>query len=728
MFDRSSGVLLHITSLLSPHGIGSLGQAAYHFVDFLAETRQSYWQVLPLGHIGFGASPYQCFSAAAGNPYLIDLDFLAKDGLLTAEELEQADAMLPPSAIEAVPFETLAEVRMPLLRQAFSRLDAVGQQKVSAFAEANTDWLPDYALFMSLKAHFQNKPLWKWADVDAIRRTKTALSAYRTALADEIAFHTFLQATFFAQWTALRQYANAKGIRIIGDMPIYVAADSCDVWVHPQLFQLSADRSPRQVAGVPPDYFSKTGQLWGNPVYAWETHEKEEYAWWLWRIRSNLRLFDALRIDHFRGLESFWTVPADAENAIDGRWEAGPGRKLLRAIRQSLGKVPLIAEDLGVQTDAVRALLRDSGYPGMRVLIFGFSLGEDSEHLPHNYPPNSIVYTSTHDSQTVCEQIEDLCTPAEQAFALQYLAGKDTDSVGMRAVRSIFASPARTAMAAMQDVLSLGAQARMNHPSTIGGTNWRWRMRADAITDELKQQLRQLTQTYRRAAPMQILRPITHIIFDLDGTLLDTLGSLTNAVNFALCSHDYPERSLAEIRSFIGNGIRNLMHRALPDTASETAVEVCLSDFRSYYDAYMKEGTFPYDEIPELLMLLYTQGIVCGVLSNKYDPAAKALVQHFFGNTIDQTLGERPHVPRKPDPQGVFDLLAVWNANPAHTLYVGDSVTDIRTARNAGLYAVGVTWGFGSKEELADAGAHTLLDTPSELLTLLNPSAQLHER
>ncbi len=722
MFARSSGVLLHITSLPSPHGIGSLGQAAYDFVDFLAETRQSYWQVLPLGHTGFGASPYQCFSAAAGNPYLIDLDFLAKDGLLTAEELEQADAMLPLSAA-SVPFEVLAEVRMPLLRQAFSRLSAVQRQALSDFSAANADWLPDYALFMSLKSHFQNKPLWNWPDVDAIRRSKTALATYRTTLAEEIAFYTFLQSTFFAQWSALRQYANAHGVRIIGDMPIYVAADSCDVWVHPQLFQLSADRSPRQIAGVPPDYFSKTGQLWGNPVYAWDVHEKEDYAWWLWRIRSNLRLFDALRIDHFRGLESFWTVPAHAENAIDGVWEAGPGHKLLDAIRQSLGAVPLIAEDLGVQTDAVRTLLADSGYPGMRVLIFGFALGEDSEHLPHNYVPNSIVYTSTHDSQTVCQQLEDLCTPSEQAFALQYLSGNAADSIGMRAVRSVFASPAHTAMAAMQDILSLGASARMNHPSTIGGSNWRWRMLPDAITDTIRQQLRQLTQTYRRAAPVPLLRPITHIIFDLDGTLLNTLGGLANAVNYALCAQEYPERSLEEVRSFVGNGIRNLMHRALPDTAPETAVDSCLAAFRSYYDTYMKEGTFPYDEVPELLMLLHTQGIVCGVLSNKYDPAAKELVQHYFGGTIDLTLGERPHVPRKPDPQGVSDLLAAWGADPAHTLYIGDSATDMRTARNAGLYAVGVTWGFGSTEELEDAGAQALLDTPSALLQLLHPSA-----
>lgn len=498
MFDRKSGVLMHITSLPSPHGIGTLGKAAYEFVDFLADAGQTYWQVLPLGHIGFGESPYQCFSAAAGNPYLIDLDLLCEDGLLTREEIRAADdAASPSSTPDRVDFESLMETRLPLLRLAMSRLSIVQHKQVHIFGGEQADWLLDYAMFMALKDHFGGKPLWDWEDVSILKRRPEALATYEKLLSEDIAFYTYLQYIFYEQWDALRQYANQKGVQIIGDIPIYVSPDSADVWAHPELFQLMPNRSPRLVAGVPPDYYSATGQLWGNPVYAWKQHEATGYEWWIWRVRSNMKLFDVIRIDHFRGFEAYWEVRAGAKDAIKGAWRKGPGMKLFRAIRAALGEVPIIAEDLGVQTDGVRALLAASGYPGMRVLIFGFDAHGDNDHLPHNYMQNSIVYTSTHDSQSVCEQVMDICNDEEKQFAYRYLRTTPSEALGWSAIKSVFSSPARIAMTTMQDILSLGADARMNVPATVGG-NWRWRVRKNAINPTVAALLREITQTYKR--------------------------------------------------------------------------------------------------------------------------------------------------------------------------------------------------------------------------------------
>lgn len=496
MFTRSSGVLLHITSLPSPHGIGTMGKAAYEFIDFLQAAQQQYWQVLPLGHTGFGESPYQCYSAAAGNPYLIDLDML--QGLVTQQELAAMDAALAAASPEQVDFDTVKAEKDKVLRAAFSRAKPCAQ--LDAFVQAQAQWLPDYALFCALKQHFDDAPLSAWPDSAIKARSKDAMEKYTALLAQDIAYYTFVQYLFFTQWTQLHDYAHAHGVKIIGDIPIYVSPDSADVWAQPALFKLQKDLSPRRIAGVPPDYFSETGQLWGNPVYDWRKHEKQHYAWWIWRIQSNLALYDVLRIDHFRGFESYWEVPADEETAVNGIWRKGPDMKLVRAIQAAYGKqVPLIAEDLGVQTDKVRRLLKNSGFPGMRVLIFGFDLENDSEHLPHNYPQNCIAYTSTHDSQTVREQVEHICTTAERVFALQYLRANGCETLGMSAIKSVFASPACIAMAAMQDVLSLGPAARMNIPATVGGNNWRWRMRADALKPALSDALRQITQTYKRA-------------------------------------------------------------------------------------------------------------------------------------------------------------------------------------------------------------------------------------
>ena len=496
MFKRSSGVLAHVTSLPSPHGVGTMGKAAYDFVDFLAAARQTYWQVLPLGHTGFGDSPYPCFSAAAGNPYLIDLDLLVEDGLLTAAEVRAGDFEASPDEAD---FEQLADTRWPLFRKAYRRADDALRAKIDAFREENAAWLPDYALFMALKEEkYHNMPVYLWPDKAVRDRKPAALEKAAAELRDEIDFRIFLQYVFFQQWNALHAYANEKGIQIIGDIPIYVSADSSDVWTHPTLFKLKADRSPKLVAGVPPDYYSATGQLWGNPVYDWDAHRAENYAWWIWRMKSNMALFDVVRLDHFRGFAAYWEVKAGSENAIKGRWRKGPGMELLRAIEQALGPVRLIAEDLGVQTDEVRELLAESGLPGMKVLIFGFTPDEDNEHLPHNFVPNSIVYTSTHDSQTVCEQIMDICTEPEKQFAYRYLRTSHSEAMGWSAIKSVWASPARIAMTTLQDLLSLGADAHMNTPGTIGGKNWRWRVRREALNPTVSSLLAEITQTYMR--------------------------------------------------------------------------------------------------------------------------------------------------------------------------------------------------------------------------------------
>lgn len=503
MFERTSGILMHITSLPSPHGIGTLGKAAYDFVDFLESAGQRYWQVLPLGHTGFGDSPYQCFSAAAGNYLLIDLDTLVKDGLLTEAEVQAAEFTHTPDKVDYI---ALAETRPPLLRRAFARADEEMLKSIASFRRKNREWIEDYALFMALKEEkYEGRALWDWPETDVRDRVPAALRRVRTELKDEIDFRVFLQYLFFQQWTALRAYANEHGVQIIGDIPIYVSPDSADVWQHPELFKLKPDFSPKKVAGVPPDYYSETGQLWGNPVYDWKRHEENGYRWWIWRMKSNMALFDVIRIDHFRGLESYWEVTAGAENAIKGRWCKGPGMRLLSALEAALGKLPVVAEDLGIITDKVRDLLDESGFPGMKVLIFGFDVWNDNEHLPHNYKPNMIVYTSTHDSQSICEQIMDICNDDEKQFAYRYLRSSHSEALGWSAIKTLWASCANITMTTMQDVLSLGADARMNVPATVGG-NWAWRVRKEGINPEVARMLREITETYKRYRPYKCPR------------------------------------------------------------------------------------------------------------------------------------------------------------------------------------------------------------------------------
>ena len=492
--NRKCGVLLPISSLPSKYGIGCFDKKAYEFVDALKEAGQSYWQILPLGPTSYGDSPYQSFSTFAGNPYFISLEELIKEGVLTKKECDSVDFGEDTTSVD---YAKLYEGRMQLLRKAYERSNIYMDPEFRRFQEEEAWWLKDYALFMAVKKRFGGIPWSEWAE-DIRLRWQNALDYYREEMYFEIEFQEYMQFKFRQQWMALKSYANEKGIQIIGDIPIYVSADSSDVWTHPKLFKLKPDRSPKLVAGVPPDYYSATGQLWGNPVYNWTAHKAENYAWWIWRMKSNMALFDVVRLDHFRGFAAYWEVGADEETAINGKWRKGPGMELFNAIEKALGPVPLIAEDLGVQTDEVKELLEESGFPGMRVLIFGFTPDYDNEHLPHNYKPNSIVYTSTHDSQTVCEQIMDICSEPEKQFAYRYLRTSHAEAMGWSAIKCVWASSANIAMTTLQDLLSLGADSRMNTPATIGGKNWRWRVRAEALNPTVSSMLGEITKTYMR--------------------------------------------------------------------------------------------------------------------------------------------------------------------------------------------------------------------------------------
>ena len=500
MFQRSSGVVLHISSLPSPYGIGTLGKDAYQFVDFLRDGGQTYWQVLPLGQTGFGDSPYQCFSAAAGNPYFIDLDTLKDMGLLSEQDLRDADVGHNPDRVD---YELLAQTRLPILHRAFVRAQEsmIQMGKMDAFRRENKDWVEDYAMFMTLKKHFDQKALWDWDDEAIKHREPEAMRKYAFDLKHEIDFYVFMQYLFFAQWEKLRAYANKQGIQIIGDIPIYVSPDSCDVWAHPEMFQIDGDLKPHGVAGVPPDYYSATGQLWGNPTYNWKVIEDDGFRWWIWRVRRNLALFDVTRIDHFRGFQAYWEIPEGEETAINGKWKKGPRMKLFKAIREALGEVPIIAEDLGDIDDAVRKFLKKSGYPGMRVMIFGMRADENNDHIPFNWPKNCVGYTSTHDSETVVEQFTDKCSDADRDVMREYLRVSDREPLGWSAIRTAFAAPCDIAMTTMQDLLSLGADARMNTPSTLGG-NWSWRVRRDAINKDVSAFLRRATYGGKRLNPL----------------------------------------------------------------------------------------------------------------------------------------------------------------------------------------------------------------------------------
>ncbi|MDD3797494.1 MAG: 4-alpha-glucanotransferase [Lachnospiraceae bacterium] len=491
---RAGGILLAISSLPSLYGIGSFSKSAYEFVDQLKRAGQKYWQILPLGPTGYGDSPYQSFSAFAGNPYFIDLDTLAEEGLLQKEEYENCDFG---EKAELVDYEKLYLNRFPLLRLAYQRSHYKEEAAYAEFCEENDFWLEDYCLYMAVKNHFEGNSWTRWEEPVRMREAG-ALEYFRAGSQDEIGFYQFLQYKFYEQWKRVKAYANAEGIEIIGDIPIYVSLDSADSWTHPELFQFDERHMPSHVAGCPPDAFSADGQLWGNPLYDWEYHEKTDYAWWKQRLAHCLKLYDVVRVDHFRGFDEYYSIPYGAVTAAAGSWQPGPGIGLFHSLRKSLGDVPIIAEDLGYVTKSVEKLVRDSGYPGMKVMEFAFDSREAGNYMPYHYDKNCVVYTGTHDNQTLQGWYEEL-SESDRRFAREYLELKPEDRKNLHwsFIRLTLGCVADTAIIAMQDYLGLGAWARMNHPSTLG-SNWRWRLTPGQLTEPLLQQIRHLTEVYGR--------------------------------------------------------------------------------------------------------------------------------------------------------------------------------------------------------------------------------------
>jgi 4-alpha-glucanotransferase len=511
LFNRSGGILLHPTSLPGPYGIGDLGVHAYRFVDWLASTGCKLWQVLPLGPTGYGDSPYQCFSAFAGNPYLISFDALIEDGLLTQDDF----AGMPGFNASRVDFGLLIPWKLDLLLKAFSRFSLVLSGATSetrsidealvaefeSFCAENSSWLDDYALFMSLKES-NGGGAWSEWDESLRKRKKPAVTRAQKELAESIQRYSFYQFLFFRQWNKLRAYANERDIKIIGDIPIFIAYDSADAWSHADLFFLGEDSLPTVVAGVPPDYFSSTGQLWGNPLYRWDVHKGTGYAWWLERFRAVLQQVDIVRVDHFRGFAGYWEIPFGQPTAEHGQWVSGPGADFFKAVDARLSdglgtpqiELPIIAEDLGVITPDVVELREAFKLPGMRILQFGFS-GADNPFLPHNYVSNCVAYTGTHDNDTTRGWFNS-APQHEREFAQRYLR-VNGDDFAWDLIRTIWSSVAVYAVTPMQDALSLGTEARMNFPSKLGG-NWEWRMKEDDMSDELAGKLRELNQLYLR--------------------------------------------------------------------------------------------------------------------------------------------------------------------------------------------------------------------------------------
>ena len=484
---------MHISSLPSPYGIGTLGAEACRFADFLAAGGQSCWQLLPVGPTSYGDSPYQSFSSFAGNPYFIDLDRLAGDGLLEPGEYQQLDWGGDASQVD---YGLMYQIRFSVLRKACDRLLARENPDFDGFCGEQKDWLEDYALFMALKGRYDGASWFQWPEGLRLRKAD-ALERVRKELAGEVAFWKGVQYLFFRQWRAFKQYANSRGISLIGDLPIYVSGDSADVWANPEQFQLDKDGLPTEVAGCPPDAFSADGQLWGNPLFDWERMKEDGYAWWLRRIAFQFRLYDTLRIDHFRGFESYYAIPYGDKTARNGRWRPGPGIAFFKAVNKTLGKRDIIAEDLGFLTPAVHKLLKDSGYPGMKVLEFAFDNRDaDSGYLPHRYPTHCVVYAGTHDNDTIQGWMAS--APRKTAsFAKAYLRLTRREGYHWGMMRSAWASPADLAVMQAQDLLGLGSEARMNTPSTLGN-NWKWRALPGSFDEKLSKRLYRETRVYQR--------------------------------------------------------------------------------------------------------------------------------------------------------------------------------------------------------------------------------------
>ena len=491
---RRNGMLLPIASLPSPYGIGGFSKEAYEFIDLLEETGQKLWQILPLGPTSYGDSPYQSFSTFAGNPYFIDLDTLVEKRWLTKEACEASDYGDNESYID---YGRIYDSRFVLLKQAFLNSDVLSDEKFAEFCKANQHWLPDYALYMALKNQNDGKSWIEWEEEIRLRKPE-AVEYYKKELEEECNFYEFLQYEFHEQWTKVKEYAHEKGIQIVGDVPIYVAFDSADTWANPELFQLDEKNLPLGVAGCPPDAFSATGQLWGNPLYNWAYHKKTEYDWWLKRIAYCFDLYDIVRIDHFRGFDEYYSIPYGDKTAVNGHWEKGPGMDLFDTVKEKLGELDIIAEDLGFLTESVFQLLKDSGYPGMKVLQFAFDPSEDSDYLTYKYQRNCVVYTGTHDNDTTAGWFEKL-SDEDREVALRYMNSFYTPKEEQHwdLIALAMRSTADTCIIPVQDFLGLGSEARINMPSTLGD-NWKWRMTKGAFSEELKEKIRRMTKLYGR--------------------------------------------------------------------------------------------------------------------------------------------------------------------------------------------------------------------------------------
>jgi 4-alpha-glucanotransferase len=499
-FPRRSGILLHPTSLPGPFGIGDFGPEAYKFVDFLKESGQTYWQILPLSPTGYGDSPYQSPSAFAGNPMLISPEKLIESCYLTQENIHD----LPPLPQDHINFSQVIRYKQDLLNIAFKNFRHHASQsdkaRFSTFREQQAFWLDDFALYMTIKKSHDLAPWFEWAQ-EEIFRQPDRLADIRNSQSEAIQFEKFLQWTFFEQWWSLKEYANAQGIQIFGDLPIFISMDSADVWANPYLFYFDHELKPIAVSGVPPDSFSDTGQLWGHPLYRWDKMAKEGYSWWISRFKMTLTQVDLVRIDHFRGLYNYWEIPAGEETAVHGHWIKGPGANFLHAITEALGDVPIIAEDLGEfdqeSRAGVDALLREFNYPGMKILQFAFGAGTENHFLPHNFTTNWVVYTGTHDNDTTVGWFNQNSTQAEREYALQYMRSDGSD-ISWDLIRLAWGSVAHTAITPAQDLLSLGQSARMNTPSTSGPPNWCWRLPPDTLTSRIAARIRALTSLYGR--------------------------------------------------------------------------------------------------------------------------------------------------------------------------------------------------------------------------------------
>ena len=492
--DRSSGILMHISSLPNKYGIGTFGKEAYEFGDFLKKAGQKYWQILPLGPTSFGDSPYQSFSAFAGNPYFIDFELLREDGLLELQDYKNVNFG---DDDEAVDYADIFINKMKVLKIAYSNSKNKELKGLKEFIEEEKDWLDDYALYMALKNKFDLKS-WQMWDDDIKLRKPEEMEKYKKELSDEINYWKFLQYEFFKQWKALKDYVNDLGIEFIGDIPIYVAEDSADVWADPKSFLFDMKTlKPLKVAGCPPDIFSETGQLWGNPIYNWKYMKSNGYEWWVKRIKQSFKIYDVLRIDHFKGFESYWSIPYGDKTAENGEWVKGPGIEIFKQINKKLGKVNIIAEDLGSLTEDTIKMRNETGYPGMKILTFAFDAGAENHFLPHNYEKNFIVYTGTHDNDTVRGWMEKTAPKDQVEYAKKYLNLTKEEGYSWGFIRGAWSSIADVAIAQMQDFLDLGNDCRMNVPSTLG-TNWKWRMKKGADSDKLAEKINNLTKLYGR--------------------------------------------------------------------------------------------------------------------------------------------------------------------------------------------------------------------------------------